>query len=138
MIPLTLPPMAKRYRFNKGNKRSSRRPWILLAGFVGYSLYQYTSTGQVIWLTSAFDKVQSTVGGYATRPEAGWRQAADAIESLGPQRESLPKIFDITARVVGVTDADTVTVLGGSSTNRKIRLHGIDTPERGQPHCRRA
>jgi len=130
--------MAKRYRFKMGNKRSSRLPWILLAGFVGYSLYQYTSTGQVTWITSAFDKVQSTVGGYATRPEAGWRQAADAIESLGAKRESVPKTFDITARVVGVTDGDTVTVLEGGSTNRKIRLHGIDTPERGQPHYRRA
>jgi endonuclease YncB( thermonuclease family) len=130
--------MAKRYRFNKGNKRSSSLPWILLASFVGYSIYQYSTTGQVTWLTSTFNNVQSTVGGYATRPEAGWRQAADAIESLGAKRESVPKTFDITARVVGVTDGDTVTVLEDGSNKHKIRLHGIDTPERGQPHYRQA
>lgn len=130
--------MAKPHKFRNRNKRSSRLPWILLAGFIGYSLYQYTTTGQVTWLTGVFDRVQTTVGGYATRPEAGWRQATDAIESLGAKRESVPETFDITARVVGVTDGDTVTVLEAGSNNRKIRLHGIDTPERGQPHYRQA
>lgn len=35
--------------------------------------------------------------------------------------------------VVGVADGDTVTVLADEQTQRKVRLNGIDAPERGQP-----
>ena len=38
----------------------------------------------------------------------------------------------ITGRVVGVTDGDTITVRTTIDTI-KVRLSGIDTPERGQP-----
>lgn len=41
------------------------------------------------------------------------------------------------ARVVGVTDGDTITVLDGT-TQVKVRLHGIDCPEKGQPFGARA
>lgn len=41
----------------------------------------------------------------------------------------------IAGRVVGITDGDTVKVLTPSPENReiKVRLAGIDAPERGQP-----
>ena len=39
--------------------------------------------------------------------------------------------FAWEAKVVGVSDGDTITVLNGK-TQTKIRLHGIDCPERGQ------
>lgn len=38
----------------------------------------------------------------------------------------------ISGRVVKVTDGDTVTVLDGNQVQHKIRLAGIDAPERGQ------
>lgn len=38
----------------------------------------------------------------------------------------------ITGRVVGVADGDTVTVLDASNTQHKIRLSGIDAPEKKQ------
>jgi endonuclease YncB( thermonuclease family) len=41
---------------------------------------------------------------------------------------------DITGRVVAVTDGDTIKVLGASNTMHKVRLTGIDAPERGQPY----
>ena len=37
-----------------------------------------------------------------------------------------------TGRVVGVTDGDTITVLDGGYTQHKVRLTGIDAPERKQ------
>jgi micrococcal nuclease len=40
------------------------------------------------------------------------------------------------ARVVGVSDGDTVTVVrevGGRTEQVRIRLHGVDAPESGQP-----
>jgi endonuclease YncB( thermonuclease family) len=43
---------------------------------------------------------------------------------------STPLIFD--GRVVGVEDGDTITVLDSSNQNHRIRLQGIDAPERGQ------
>ena len=39
----------------------------------------------------------------------------------------------LTGRVVGVTDGDTVTVLDAGNTTYKIRLAGIDAPEKQQP-----
>ena len=40
---------------------------------------------------------------------------------------------DITGIVVSVTDGDTIKVLDDTSTQHKVRLTGIDAPERGQP-----
>ena len=40
---------------------------------------------------------------------------------------------DLIGRVVAVTDGDTIKVLDSDNTQHKIRLTGIDAPERGQP-----
>ena len=40
---------------------------------------------------------------------------------------------DFPARVVGITDGDTIKVLDKTNTQHKIRLAGIDAPERKQP-----
>ena len=40
---------------------------------------------------------------------------------------------DITGRVVAVTDGDTIKVLDDANNEHKVRLTGIDAPERGQP-----
>jgi endonuclease YncB( thermonuclease family) len=39
---------------------------------------------------------------------------------------------DYSARVVGIADGDTITVLTADKTQHRIRLWGIDTPETGQ------
>ena len=39
----------------------------------------------------------------------------------------------IEGRVVGVADGDTITVLDNTNTQHKIRLAGIDAPEKKQP-----
>jgi endonuclease YncB( thermonuclease family) len=44
----------------------------------------------------------------------------------------------ITGRVVGVSDGDTLTVLDASHQQFKIRLAGIDAPEKAQPFGNRA
>jgi micrococcal nuclease len=43
-----------------------------------------------------------------------------------------------TARVVGISDGDTITVLTPEKKQVKIRLNGIDAPETGQPFGTRA
>jgi endonuclease YncB( thermonuclease family) len=40
---------------------------------------------------------------------------------------------DVTGRVVSVTDGDTIKVLDANEVQHKVRLTGIDAPERGQP-----
>lgn len=39
----------------------------------------------------------------------------------------------LRGRVVGIADGDTLTLLDSTNTQHKIRLSGIDSPERGQP-----
>ena len=46
---------------------------------------------------------------------------------------SLTLADTLIARVVGVTDGDTITVLDASNTQYKVRLSGIDAPEKKQP-----
>ena len=41
---------------------------------------------------------------------------------------------DVTGRVVSVTDGDTIKVLDSTNTQYRVRLTGIDAPERGQPY----
>ncbi len=45
---------------------------------------------------------------------------------------------NLTGRVVGVSDGDTVTVLDANKRTHKIRLLGIDSPEKKQPFGERA
>ena len=44
----------------------------------------------------------------------------------------------LLGRVVGVTDGDTVTVLDAAKAQHKVRLAGIDAPEKGQPFGERS
>ena len=52
--------------------------------------------------------------------------------SIGALAETL------TGRVVGVADGDTITVLDANREQHKIRLGGIDAPEKAQPFGQRS
>lgn len=108
----------------------------LLAGF---SALQYHSSGTVSWPSDLLRYAGNVLTEQLSDPDRGWRKAADLIESLGANREGLPPPqFDIRGRVVRVADGDTVSVLDGNNKQHKVRLFGIDTPERDQPHGRAA
>lgn len=51
---------------------------------------------------------------------------------------SIPALADVTGVVVGVADGDTVTVLDAAMTQHKVRVAGIDAPEKAQPFGQRA
>lgn len=40
---------------------------------------------------------------------------------------------DLQGRIVGIADGDTITLLDADKQQHRIRLAGIDAPERGQP-----
>ena len=44
----------------------------------------------------------------------------------------------LTGRVVGITDGDTITLLDADRQQHKIRLQGIDAPEKAQPFGQRS
>lgn len=51
---------------------------------------------------------------------------------------SLPALADVISVVVGVADGDTVTVLDADKTQQKVRVAGIDAPEKAQLFGQRA
>lgn len=51
---------------------------------------------------------------------------------------SFPAWADFTGNVVGVSDGDTITVLDTDKVQHKIRLTGIDAPEKKQPFGNRS
>jgi endonuclease YncB( thermonuclease family) len=55
-------------------------------------------------------------------PRRYWRRASPS--------PTTPRI--VTGRVVGISDGDTITVLDADRKQHKIRINGIDVPERGQ------
>ena len=63
-------------------------------------------------------------------------RAAVAVAFIASTSPALAAELDGT--IVGVADGDTVTLLDASRTQYRIRLDGIDAPERTQPHGQRA
>jgi endonuclease YncB( thermonuclease family) len=59
-----------------------------------------------------------------------------AILTLVAPRTAI-RASDFTGRVVGISDGDTITVMHDGRAE-KIRLNGIDAPEKGQPFGNRA
>ena len=51
---------------------------------------------------------------------------------------SLSLNAQLKGKIVRVSDGDTVILLDSSNTQHKIRLHGIDAPESGQPYGNKA
>lgn len=51
---------------------------------------------------------------------------------------SSPAWADFTGNVVGIADGDTITVLDADRVQHKIRLTGIDAPEKKQPFGNRS
>lgn len=117
---------------NTGRNRKAVTTLVVVA--LAYSTLEYARTGTVNWPGELFSTVAERVTGYAWREDAGWRKAADRIEELGGSREGDAPDFDFEGRVVRVADGDTVSVLDASGAQHRVRLFGIDSPERDQPH----
>ena len=51
---------------------------------------------------------------------------------------ALAKAYTLTGKVIHVTDGDTVTLMTSDHGKHRIRLYGIDTPEKKQPYGNKA
>jgi endonuclease YncB( thermonuclease family) len=107
--------------------RRQRHLGLFIAALLGLTLYQWVFEGEITW----HDNVLGSLPEWAVRPEAGWRQAADAVNQAAP---AVPESFDIEGRVVRIADGDTLSVVDADNRQYKIRFYGIDAPERGQPY----
>jgi endonuclease YncB( thermonuclease family) len=61
-----------------------------------------------------------------------------AMQALAAQPQAFAAQPQEKWRVVGVTDGDSLTCLTAAKQQVKVRLHGIDAPERGQPYADRS
>ena len=152
---------------SKAESQNHRRLFtsrVFLAIFLLISLYQYVSAGQVTWITSSFRWIESSARSIWVDPEGFVSDSADSVsnyardvvDSVAKERSkdepfiepaktisrsditwSAPA-YDLSGRVVKVTDGDTITILDANQTQHKVRLYGIDTPEYRQPYSRAA
>lgn len=107
-------------------RRRPRRSRFGLAGtlllLVALGVVQYLETGSLRWP----DGWQALLG--ELLPEAGSPATASR-----PAPDQL-----LQGLAVNITDGDTFTLRYGSTEEERVRLHGIDAPERDQPHGRAA
>ena len=61
-----------------------------------------------------------------------------ALATLHAQRPTDLVNKRVTAQVVGVVDGDTVDILIPPTRRLRARLHGVDTPEPGEPLSQQA
>jgi endonuclease YncB( thermonuclease family) len=144
--------------FRKPKSHRRRLPWgtVLLIA-LAFSGFQYATKGQVTWLTTAFQQAEHTGRGLLNDPPEALAdidlELPDWLSSDGPSPAPVAEIgragkdaetafsapaWDLSGRTVRVIDGDTIEVLDATKQTHRIRLHGIDTPERGQPFGRAA
>ena len=79
-----------------------------------------------------------------TSPAAALGQAQPTVEPFAPTTlpdattEPVETAHEISGKVVGIIDGDTIDILTADKATIRIRLNGIDAPETGQPSCKNA
>lgn len=156
---VNLPPMARILPFSRSRRWRLLSSRTLLMLFILGSVGQYLVQGNVTWVTQSLrwmDQALHQQTATLDLPSGKLVQSAQASldSALASTRDSLSDLqvsaagmvdqaidtptqsvpqYDLSGTVVRIADGDTLTLLDASNTQHKIRLHGIDTPERGQP-----
>jgi endonuclease YncB( thermonuclease family) len=121
--------MARR-RSSTSRKRSRLGLTSILLLLAGLSLAQYLDTGSLQWPTAVKPAAEALLADVLSATTSDPAEA-DSPSAVLPQ--SIPGNTAIHGEAVRITDGDTFTLRLGSEQDERIRLHGIDTPERDQP-----
>lgn len=109
-------------------KRSGRQALRLGIILAALTLWQWYQQGEIDWHQRILDTLSD-------RDEnRGVQVVTRQVEALGDRRERTPEHFDLSGRVVRVADGDTLSLLDAGNQQHRLRLYGIDAPEREQPH----
>lgn len=109
-----------------GRKRKGRFAETLVILMLAGSIWQYHHSGAVTWVTDTFRWVESKA-----------KEFTHDLPGLA-QKPAPTTTYDLSGKVIKVTDGDTITIRDSSRQKYKIRLHGIDTPESNQTYGRTA
>lgn len=117
-----------------------RRGWFIAGALLlAYSAWEWSERGTVTWPGTLWRTLETRLTDVAADPDAGWRRATEALDKIGAAREGTPAPEpDLEGRVVRVADGDTLSLLDADNRQHKVRLFGIDAPERDQAHGDRA
>ena len=155
-----LQPMTRILPFSRTRRWRLLSSRTVLTLFILGSVGQYLLQGNVTWITESLRWMDQTIrqktatidlpgGDLVQSAESSLDSAlAGARNSISDLHASTTGIvdharkahtepalqYDLSGKVVRIADGDTLTLLDASNTQHKIRLHGIDTPERGQPY----
>jgi endonuclease YncB( thermonuclease family) len=96
---------------------------------------------EVTWVTQSFRTIEETGQQLWNNPE--WRSVISAPEVTPPDLPGLPLVntpvsYDLTGKVTKEKDGDTFVLKDSAGKSHTIRLHGVDTREKNQPHGRNA
>tara|TARA_E500000305_G_scaffold111856_1_gene128347 strand:+ start:6574 stop:7314 length:741 start_codon:yes stop_codon:yes gene_type:complete len=152
--------MARILPFSRSRRWRLLSSRTLLTLFILGSVGQYLVQGNVTWVTQSLRWMDQTLHQQTATldlPSGKLVQSAEGSldRALTSARDSLTDFqagaagivdqaidtpnqpaqqYDLSGTVVRIADGDTLTLLDANHTQHKIRLHGIDTPERGQPY----
>lgn len=103
---------------------------VLLTLIFAGSVYQYLDKKEVTWITASFQWVESQSKSLIDNTDAVSRSL---VTGTPAESDSPAATYDLFGKVVRIADGDTLTILDADRRQTKIRLAGIDTPEKGQP-----
>lgn len=101
----------------------------ILAMLAVLSITQYLETGSLQWP----GELRTAAEAILADAEPGTSSAPAEPDDSTPANSAVPDSA-VRGLATRITDGDTFTLRYGSVEDERVRLHGIDAPERDQPH----
>jgi len=117
----------------RSTSRRSRLGFVSILLLLGVlSLVEYLQTGTLQWPGNLVPAAEELLADAVQVP--GAEPAANPSEPASPTSATTPIDAALKGQAVNITDGDTFTLRYSSLEEERVRLHGIDAPERNQPH----